>query len=43
MIIKSKKDPETGEIKKLPSYFTVFDFQQVKARIESKMFQEANQ
>ena len=43
MIIKSKKDPETGEIKKLPSYFTVFDFQLVKARIESKMFQEANQ
>lgn len=35
MIIKEREDKETGEKKRVPSYFTVFDFKQVKQRMEA--------
>ena len=36
MIIKERTDKETGEKKRLPSYFSVFDYKLVKARMEAK-------
>ena len=36
MIIKEREDKETGEKKRLPSYFSVFDYKLVKARMEAK-------
>ena len=36
MIIKERADKETGEKKRLPSYFSVFDYKLVKARMEAK-------
>ena len=35
MIIKEREDKETGEKKRVPSYFSVFDFKQVKQRMEA--------
>ena len=32
---KEREDKETGEKKRVPSYFTVFDFKQVKQRMEA--------
>ena len=36
MNIKERTDKETGEKKRLPSYFSVFDYKLVKARMEAK-------